>query len=372
VPDAAEAAVTAIRTSLAALGNRLVDLESDATVELARSGCLTGASASAWAEADAGLSAAWETYRAVDDLVRQAEADPSRWVTLELATVPRPGPGGPTNPTEALAAAARAVDDAAGVAGRLLAAWDSLAARTTAASQLATNAGATDVERSANALAELLASDPLAVTESDVADLEQRAAAADARRTAVKVASARIDVDLDQARHRLAELESDLGAAGAELDHAASRIAGLGRPDPVPDLDALARWLDQIAAQVEGGAEPTRAASTLDDWLAAAQARRADLDAALGRARDALRRREDGRGLWKALRAKAGAVRLDERTEVADALTAAQEALWRAPCDLDAAEAALARVSAVLKKGPAKGSANGSTDGTTDDRGGAS
>jgi hypothetical protein len=365
VPDATEAAVTAIRTALAALGNRLVDLESDPTVELARTGCLTGGSASTWAGADAALSAAWETYRAVDEVVQVAERDPNRgWVQLEFATVQ--GPDGPTDPSAALAAADRKVDDAAGVAKRLFAAWDSLAGRTTAAGRTAADAGAADVERSANALAELLASDPLAVTESDVADLEQRAAAAGARRAAVTAASARIGVDLDQARRRLGELESDLRAAGAELDHAAGRIAGLGRPDPVPDLDALARWLDQIAAQVEGGAEPTRAASTLDDWLAAAQARRADLEAALGRARDALRRREDGRGLWKALRAKAGAVRLDERPEVADALTAAQEALWRAPCDLDAAEAALARVSAVLTKG-----STGPADRVSEDRGGA-
>ena len=78
MPDATEAAVTAIRTSLAALGNRLVDLESDPTVELARSGCLTGTSASAWAEADAGLSAAWQLYRAVDEVVQLAEREPDR------------------------------------------------------------------------------------------------------------------------------------------------------------------------------------------------------------------------------------------------------------------------------------------------------
>ena len=389
MPDATDAAVTAIRTSLAALGNRLVDLESDPTVELARSGCLTGGSAAAWAEADAGLSAAWETYRAVDELVRQAEADPGGWVKLEFATVPSPvpgtgpggsgpggasgaGSGGSADPATALAAAGQAVDAAAGVAQRLFAAWDSLASRTTAAGQLAAGAGAADVSRSADALAGLLASDPLAVTESDVADLERRAAAAESRRSAAVAASARVGVDLDQARSQLASLEADLQAAGAELDHAASRIAGLDRPDPVPDLDALARWLDQIAAQVEGGVEPTRAASMLDDWLAAAQARRGDLDAALARARDALRRREDGRGLWKALRAKAGAVRLDERPDVADALTAAQDELWRAPCDLDAAEAALAHVSALLtNKAPAPSRVDKPVGGANDDRGGA-
>jgi hypothetical protein len=348
VPDAT---ATAVRTALAALGNRLVDLESDPTVELVRSGCLTGGSAAAWADADAGLTLAWEVYRTVDELVQQAEADPDRgWAQLSFATVP--GPDGPTDPQTALQAAGGAVDAAANVASRLLFAWDVLAARTTAAGGLASRAGAAEVERSATAVAELLASDPLAVTETDVADLEQRAAAADGRRAAAQAASARIDLDLDQARRRLTELDADLHAATGELDHAASRIAGLGRSDPVPDLDALGRWLDQIAAQAEAAADPTRAAAALADWLAAAQARRAELDATRGRARDALRRRDDGRGLWAALRAKAGARRLDERQEVADALTAARDELWRAPCDLDVAEAALARVSALLSAGP--------------------
>ena len=58
--------VLARRNDLAALGGLLVDLESDATVTVARGGGLTGGTAATWAEADAGLAAAWEVYRAVD------------------------------------------------------------------------------------------------------------------------------------------------------------------------------------------------------------------------------------------------------------------------------------------------------------------
>jgi hypothetical protein len=65
-----------------------------------------------------------------------------------------------------------------------------------------------------------------------------------------------------------------------------------------------------------------------------------------------MQRRSAGRGLWTALRAKAGARRLDEQPDVAAALSAAQEELWRAPCDLAKAEAALAAVSAVLEARP--------------------
>jgi hypothetical protein len=65
-----------------------------------------------------------------------------------------------------------------------------------------------------------------------------------------------------------------------------------------------------------------------------------------------MQRRAEGRGLWTALRAKAGARRLDENAEVAAALDAARDELWRAPCDLDAAEAALARLAAALEARP--------------------
>ena len=62
--------------------------------------------------------------------------------------------------------------------------------------------------------------------------------------------------------------------------------------------------------------------------------------------------RDDGQGLWTALRAKAGALKVDERPDVAEALTAARDVLWHAPCDLDAADAALARLAAVLTTRP--------------------
>ncbi|HEY8523968.1 MAG TPA: hypothetical protein VIL48_03325 [Acidimicrobiales bacterium] len=349
MPDPAETLVASVSRSLAALGARLVDIEADPTVELARSGSLTGGSAATWAEADADLARAWEVYRTVDDLVRQAEADPDRgWLQLETARVP--GPDGPARPVDALAAAEAAVDRAAAVIARLLVAWDQLAARTTAAGTRARAAAAADVERSVTALAELLASDPLAVTEADVADLERRAAEAEARHTAARTASARVALDLDQARRQLTDLAADLEAAAGELDHASSRIAGLGRPDPVPDLDALGQWLDRIAAEAE--TRPDRAAAALDDWRAAADERRAALDAALERARAAMRRRDEARGLWKALRAKAGARKLDERPDVADALQVALDEVRRGPCDLDRAEAALARLSTLLSTRP--------------------
>ena len=53
-----------------------------------------------------------------------------------------------------------------------------------------------------------------------------------------------------------------------------------------------------------------------------------------------MERREQGRGLWNALRAKAGARKLDEQPDVVAALTGPRTCCG-APCDLAAAEAAL-------------------------------
>ena len=130
-------------------------------------------------------------------------------------------------------------------------------------------------------------------------------------------------------------------------------MVGVPTGVPVPDLDALGAWLDRIA-DAPPSPGPTRPASppTSRRGAAAADARRAEIDAVLGPARAGMRRREEGQGLWTALRAKAGARKLDENPDVVEALTAAQDVLWQAPCDLDAAEAALTRLSAVLTSRP--------------------
>jgi hypothetical protein len=342
--------VQAWRSAHATLGSRLVDLESHGNVALARTGVLTGGTAAAWADADAGLARAWETYRVLDEVLSEVEADPDRAAAL-LTTSQVPSVEGATaDPSTALAAASHAVDAAIAVADRLATAWDQLAPRVGAARTAAAAAGDSATERTATALAELVATDPFAVAEADVEAVEQRASASGSRHAASQAAVARLDVDLTAARDTLDDLDADLQGAAAELEHAASRVVGVSRTAPVPDLEAVAAWLDRITAAAS--TDRPRAAADLAAWTAAVQARRAELDAALEPARSGLRRREEGQGLWTALRAKAGARKLDERADVAEALSAAREVLWHAPCDLAAAEAALARLSQVLTTRP--------------------
>ncbi|HET6774294.1 MAG TPA: hypothetical protein VFH36_13340 [Acidimicrobiales bacterium] len=345
------------RSAHGALGSRLVDLESLADVAVARTGILTGATAAAWAEADAGLAHAWETYRVLDQVLADAEAAPDRAAVL-LTTASVPGAGGATaDPARALEAASEAVDAAVAVADRLTEAWARLVPRVGAARTAAATAGDTATEQAAAVLAELVATDPFAVPDAQVAAVEQRAQASGSRHAAVQAAVGRLDADLDVARGRLATLRSDVADATTELAHAATRVMGVSADTPVPDLAELAAWLERIAgaaAAAGRGATDARArvANDLTGWTAAFEARRAELDARLAAARTRMRRRREGQGLWTALRAKAGTRRLDEQPDVADALTAAQDLLWHAPCDLAAAEAALARLSEVLTTRP--------------------
>ncbi|HZM38104.1 MAG TPA: hypothetical protein VFB94_03270 [Acidimicrobiales bacterium] len=335
------------RSELAALGERLVDLESDPTVTVARGGVLTGGSAITWTQADTGIAYAWEIYRAVDELLGRAEADRDHAAGL-LAAPSIPTPAGNQDAATALATANQSVEEARGVAANLAAAWGGLASRIQVATDAATAAGDNAAIRAAAAVTELLAGDPLAVTEADVAHVESLAQAASGRRAAAQAATGRLDVDLVRARATLDSLDADAQGAATELAHATSRIADLVVPTPARDLAALGEWLDRIAAMPD---RPS-AAATLNDWFAAADARRAELDRALATARDGMQRRAEGRGLWSALRAKAGARKLDERPEVAAALDTAREELWRAPCDLDAAELALSRLAAALEARP--------------------
>jgi hypothetical protein len=342
--------VQAWRSAHAALGSRLVDLESHADVALARTAGLAGDTAAAWAAADGGLADAWETYRVLDEVLRDAEGDLQRAGEL-LTTARVPGAGGAlTDPSTALTAASEAVDAAVALAERLAAAWGGLASRVGAARSAATAAGDAATARAAAALAELVASDPFAVSEADIAAVEQRARASGGRHAASQAAVARLDVDLAAARDTLAALDANVQRAAAELAHAASRVVGVDPAVPVPDLGAVGAWLDRITTTA--ATDRARAASDLAGWTDAVESRRADLEAALAAARAGMQRREDGQGLWTALRAKAGARRADERPDVAAALTEARDILWHAPCDLAAADAALAHLSAVLTPRP--------------------
>jgi hypothetical protein len=341
------------RTGNSALGGRLVDVESLPNVVLARSGILTGGSAATWADADATISRAWAAYQALEAVLDEVErtGDPHRATALMAATPVATAQGPATDPGTALAAAQLDVDTAVAVVGRLGEVWDSLAPRVGAARAKAAACGDTDTERAALALAELMTTDPLAVTAADVVEVEAKAEASGSRHAASQMATARLDVDLPRARDLLARLDTDAQGAATELAHAASRLVGVATTTPVRDLDALGTWLDRIATAATSG-DRGRAATDLTAWFAAAQARRDELDAALAPARSGMERREQGRGLWSALRAKAGARKLDETPEVVAALARAKDLLWSAPCDLDAAEAALTDLSRTLTKRP--------------------
>lgn len=275
--------LTSLRSAVAELGGRLVDVETDATFEAARAAGLTGVSASAWEVAEIGMAGAWTTYRALNDLVAEVEA---RGETPDeqadrLRSAAVPAADGYGEPSVALATARGDVEAVAEVVSKFADAWHTLASR------------------------------------------------------------------LAGARSALAELLDDRETVLPELHHAASRVAGLPAPDRVAtEADRLPGMLDQIEASL--GEDPLGAVDHLDAWLADAGRYRDELDSLLAAARDAMERRDQHRGLWKAMEAKASARRVAERKEVSDGLRAARELLWTAPCDLGAAEEALTRLGQAI------------------------
>jgi hypothetical protein len=334
------------RASVADLGNRLVTFDADPIVALVRAGQLSGGSASTWTDADAGVAAAWTTFQEVRDLLDRAGLkDKDLAATLAAAQVS--APGGPTDASSALRAARGALDAAEAIRARIALAWEDLGPRIDAARASAESSGDTASGRAANALRDLLNSDPLGVLEPDLATIEAAADESARRSSAATTAVARLDLDLLDARRSLDQLDTDVQTASGTIGHAMSRVQGLSGTVPVPDLDALAAWLGRI--EETAAREPGHAAGALDDWMAALATRRAELDTALAPIEDAMQRRERARGLWTALRAKAAGRRLDEDPTVAQALEEAQDLLWAAPCDLAAAELSLGRLASTLE-----------------------
>jgi chromosome segregation ATPase len=150
----------------------------------------------------------------------------------------------------------------------------------------------------------------------------------------------------DGAGRRIAALTAAISAAGAARqdaaaaqDAASARIAGAADqqlPDPDRLSDALATLTD-----LQRAGRWTRLAAELDSLekeTAAATQRCRDAERA---AAALLGRRDELRGLLDAYKAKAAALGAAENSELEAAYGKARDALWTAPCDLVGAAAAV-------------------------------
>jgi hypothetical protein len=383
--DQAAAAVQAAVAERDAIQANLLELDSSFGKQLLAGAELTGDTRRRWDAAAATLATLWQVFSAYSAVVDQAAeaaarhlgprelaaisglltgrsvqlasgpaplagrdlADPGR-EDLTLATSVARMRGAFSSVTEVVTAAEHVWTE---VAGRLDAVGAELARVTPLAATLGDEALTGDLTAVQGKLARLrdtLNSDPLALwqpggtvdTSGADALAEQATAAASRVGELVRLR--------EEAHQRVAEVTAAAAAARsaredavAAWQQAAAKIAAGALPPQPAGLADLSGRLDGLAALLAGG-RWTRLASELDL-----------LDRELATATDGFReaeravvaamaKRDELRGLLGAYKAKAGRLGAAEDATLAERYDRARDLLWTAPCDLAAAEAAVA------------------------------
>ncbi|BCJ56481.1 hypothetical protein Asp14428_79560 [Actinoplanes sp. NBRC 14428] len=368
----ADAELARLETAVAAVAANLVDLDDNSARKDLDKGPLTGATAAAWADATAALTQLWDGYgmltalitsaratrgqRRLSDAERSAYIDQvlGRSITLSTATVPLAqrgllGAGKVTttcSPAELLSAMEAAFATAVDVATRAGDVWHRLmpAAADAAAriAHLRTLTGSPTLDEADRRLGDftaLLAADPLSCDERALDAVRTLADRADAERTSATELREALRQRLTDA-HTLADrLAAAARTAAAAEESAAGRFPGpavatVGGPDLRPDLAAI----DALAAAGQWALISPRLAA----WTRAARERLAALESAAARNSALLSTRNELRGRLDAYRAKAGSRGLAEDPVLAPLAERARDSLYTAPCDLEAARAAVA------------------------------
>ena len=383
--DQAGAAVKAAVAERDAIQANLLELDSSFGKQLLAGAELTGDTKRRWDATAATLATLWQVYSAYSAVVDQAAeavarhlgprelaaitgllggrsvqlasgpaplagrdlADPGR-EDLTLATAVARMRGAFTAVTEVVSAAEQVWTE---VAGRLDAAGAELARVAPLAATLGDEALTGELAAVQGKLARLrdtLNSDPLALwrgggkVDTSGADrlAEQAAAAASRVDELVRLR--------DEARQRIAELTTATATArSARADavaawrQAATKIAAGALPPQPGDLADQSARLAGLGTLLAGG-RWTRLASELDlldRELATATAGFKEAERAVVAA---MAKRDELRGLLGAYRAKAARLGAVEDPGLAERYDRARDLLWTAPCDLAAAEAAVA------------------------------
>jgi hypothetical protein len=402
--DAVSRRVTAVLAERDAVQANLLELDGSFAKRVLEGAALTGQTRDRWASASAALATLWETFLAYSAVVDRIAAlgtgakRPGRKELSELNALLTEGcvqlPGAPVplarrdlaaprsgRPPVTLAAAVgamrRAFIEVTAVTSAVEAVWTAVGAPLDAATAelarlrpLADGLGADieaefrDAERAVAAQRAAANADPLALWRPAPGGTSAAArgeghvetAAAELAREQVAVLAPRID-ELDrvrqQARRRIDNLAAATAAARAARQDAVSarrdvavRISSLPPlpadiPEPpLPALTALAaggQW-GRLAAELD----------RCDAELAAAATQTADLSRT---AEAAIGKRDELRGLLRAYKAKAARLGAAEDQELAARHDQAHALLWTAPCDLAAAEAAVAAYQRAILEG---------------------
>jgi len=383
--DQASAAATTAVAERDAIQANLLELDSSFGKQLLAGAELTGDTRRRWDAAAATLATLWQVFSAYSAVVDQAAeaaarhlgprelaaisglltgrsvqlasgpaplagrdlADPGR-EDLTLATAVARMRGAFSSVTEVVSAAEHVWTE---VAGRLDAVGAELARVSPLAATLGDEALTGNLTAAQGKLARLrdtLNSDPLALWHPG-GTVDTSAAGRLAEE--VTAAASRVDelVRLrDEAHQRVAEVAAAAAAARsaredavAAWQRATAKIAAGVLPPPPAGLADLSGRLDGLGAMLADG-RWTRLASELDlldRELATATAGFREAERA---AVAAMAKRDELRGLLGAYKAKAARLGAAEDAILAERYDRARDLLWTAPCDLAAAEAAVA------------------------------
>jgi hypothetical protein len=383
--DQAAAAVKATVAERDAIQANLLELDSSFGKQLLAGAELTGDTRHRWDATAATLATLWQVFSAYSAVVDQAAeasarhlgprelaaisglltgrsvqlasgpaplagrdlADPGR-EDLTLATAVARMRGAFSSVTEVVSAAEHVWTE---VAGRLDAVGAELARVTPLAAALGDEALTGNLTAAQGNLARLrdtLNSDPLALWQpGGTVDTS----GADRLAERVNADASRVDelVRLrDEAHQRVAGVAAAMAAARSAREDAAAawqrataKIAAGALPPPPADLADLSGRLDGLGPMLAAG-RWTRLGSELDlldRELATVTAGFREAERAVVAA---MAKRDELRGLLGAYKAKAARLGAAEDADLAERYDRARDLLWTAPCDLAAAEAAVA------------------------------
>jgi hypothetical protein len=393
--EQALAAAKAAATERDTIQSNLLDLDNSFGKRLLAGASLTGESRAAWDTASASLAALWETftaYSAVIDRANELLSVPGRINPARLSEVSSLLNGPSITMTRAVAPLSQRELTSSGLTQQTLLttlremrrSFSEVAAVVTAAETVwneisdGIRLATTDIETakaqlpglgadgeltssveqadaSLRDLRGLLNSDPLALWQGggsptragtvDTAPLD-RLRKQTAAVTAQVAELARVRADADQ---RLAEIASAVSAAQqayqdatAARERAASRISlsAANAFSPLPDLSLLSNRAGALPAMKAAG-RWTRLASELDVIGKQAVALTRQCKEAEQAAAGLVGQRNEMRGLLDSYRAMAGGLGAAENAELDAAYQQAKQLLWTAPCDLEAATAAV-------------------------------
>ncbi|MGH3208634.1 MAG: hypothetical protein ACRDNO_12830 [Trebonia sp.] len=391
--EAAAQRVTAVLAERDAVQANLLELDGSFAKQVLEGAALTGQTRDRWAAASAALATLWETflaYSAVVDRIAELGSGarrPARKDLHELTALLTEGcvqlPGAPVQlarrdvaaaarPPVTLAAAVgamrRAFTAVTEVTSAVEAVWTAIAVPLDAATAalaharpladglgLDIQAEFRDAESAVAAQRAAANADPLALWRPAGGGMTAKAAAegrvdtsaADLVGAQVAALTPRI-VELDRLRQQASRRIDSLAAATAAA-RAARQDAVAARRDVAARVSALPPLPPEIPepplptlAALAAGGQWTRLATELDRCdadLGAANAQTADLSQT---AAEALGKRDELRGLLRAYKAKAARLGGAEDPDLSAKHDQAYGLLWTAPCDLAAAEAAVA------------------------------